>query len=148
LIVRQARADAGGGAVEWVESAGGAGCAPLSSIEVVRDVGVTRVALVGEIDFDNASQLIDCVRELLAKGDAQLWVDLRRLTFCDARGLAALVRSAARCRRAGGVLTVTGATGSVARVMAITGVDEILRGDGADPGGARGPATDGSSTFV
>jgi anti-anti-sigma factor len=88
----------------------------------------TLVALVGELDMDNAADLLDCVQALQADGHVHLEVNVRDLAFCDSRGLSALLLSEESCRKAGGGLTVTEANGAVHRVMAITGVDTLLCG--------------------
>jgi anti-anti-sigma factor len=99
---------------------------PVLGVEVVSGSPGPRIVLIGELDTDNASQVADCVTRLLADGTPDITVDLRQLTFCDSRGLTTLLRSAQRCRNAGGAMTIDGATGNVARVFAIAGADLIF----------------------
>lgn len=89
---------------------------------------VTRVSLDGELDMDNVDDLRRVLAELVGTGQVRLEVNLRRLTFCDSCGLAALLNAAEACRRAGGDLTLSEATGAVRRVLAISGVDTVLSG--------------------
>lgn len=98
----------------------------MLSITVQQSLPVGRVVVVGELDVETAPQLITCIEREVELGYSRLAVDLQALTFCDSRGLAALLRASGCCQRAGGSLTVVGATGSVARVLHITGVDEVL----------------------
>ncbi|HEX2773802.1 MAG TPA: STAS domain-containing protein [Micromonosporaceae bacterium] len=98
----------------------------MLSITVQQSLPVGRVVVAGELDTETAPQLITCIESEVELGRSRLAVDLQALTFCDSRGLVALLQASDRCRRAGGSLAVVGATGSVARVFAITGVDEVL----------------------
>jgi len=104
------------------------------TIAVDDETSSTVVRLLGELDMETAPQLVACVDEQLARGRTRLVVDLRALTFCDSRGLATLLTTAARCQAAGGSTHLTGAVGPVARVLSITGVAEFLASDTAlDP---------------
>jgi anti-anti-sigma factor len=96
-------------------------------IDVDDDGALIRVALSGELDLISVDRLRDCLGDLVTQGHRLVEVDMRRLAWCDSLGLAALLGAAEICREVGGRLTVTGATGPVARVMMVTGVDEILR---------------------
>ncbi|MFI7607766.1 STAS domain-containing protein [Micromonospora sp. NPDC049366] len=91
-----------------------------------RDGGGTHLRLVGELDMSTAPALNAVIDRLVAAGERRLLVDLGELTFCDSTGIAALVRGDNRAAVDGGWLRVTGATGSVQRVLSLTGIDEVL----------------------
>ncbi|MDG4820568.1 STAS domain-containing protein [Asanoa sp. WMMD1127] len=88
------------------------------------------VLVAGELDMDTAPQLATCLDEQRELGRTNLIIDLQELDFCDSRGIATLLTAAKRCQEAGGSVRLNGATGSVARVLDITGVAELL-GEGA-----------------
>jgi anti-anti-sigma factor len=86
----------------------------------------TTLRLSGELDLAATPLLDGQVRELVNAGRCRLVVDLGGLEFCDSSGLAGFVRGNQCCRRAGGWLRVTGQQGRVARLLAMTGLDEVL----------------------
>ncbi|MGK5740812.1 STAS domain-containing protein [Micromonospora sp. URMC 103] len=88
--------------------------------------GGTCLRLAGELDMSSAPQLDAAIDRLTAAGERHLLVDLTELTFCDSTGLAAFVRGDNRAAADGGWLRVTGARGRVARVLRLTGLDEVL----------------------
>ncbi len=93
--------------------------------------------LDGELDMAWAGYLVDRVEEILREGSADLRADLGSLRFCDSSGLAALLRVKRLCQKAGGSFRVFGATGSVAYVLKVTGLDAALDGHqnpALDPG--------------
>jgi anti-anti-sigma factor len=98
----------------------------------------TTVHLSGELDMESTPHLTGAVEGQLELGRSRITVDLSSLTFCDSRGLAAILDAAARCQNAGGSLLLSGAAGTVARVLEITGVDELLA-DGWPLGSADAP---------
>lgn len=95
-------------------------------VHTSRRGSTARLTLAGELDLDRCRALTDVVQELVVDGYTHLEVNLRRLTFCDSRGLAALLGAAETCRLAGGQLIVTDPMGTVRHVMIITGVDALL----------------------
>jgi anti-sigma B factor antagonist len=104
------------------------------SIAVRQSRPVSRVGLAGELDIETAPQLVECIEREVAQGRSPLAVDLQALTFCDSRGLAALLQAFDLCLHAGGTLSVVGATGPVARVLDITGVGEMWARGSYPPG--------------
>ena len=87
---------------------------------------VTVLLLSGELDMSTAPQLSDRVDEAVADGRVRLRVDLAGVTFCDSTGMSAFVRGHHRCTEAGGWLRLSGARGTVARVLTISGLDTLL----------------------
>lgn len=92
-----------------------------------RGDGRVVVALQGQVDLATAPQLAQAVAGATKQGDAVV-VDLTDVDFLDSAGVRALVESAQAAASAGVAVTVTGASGWVARVLEITGVAEFLRG--------------------
>ncbi|MFG2167347.1 STAS domain-containing protein [Micromonospora chersina] len=99
------------------------------------DGGPARLRLAGELDLSTAPELTAAIDRLVAEGHRELLLDLTELTFCDSTGIAAFVRGDNLATAAGGWLRITGATGRVARVLAMTGLDDVLRygADTVDP---------------
>lgn len=87
---------------------------------------VSVLHLLGELDMATAPQVEDRVDELVAADRCQLLLDLAGLDFCDSAGLNAFIRGDRRCQRHGGWLRLTGARGHVARVIELSGLDEVL----------------------
>ncbi|WP_165978210.1 STAS domain-containing protein [Actinomadura darangshiensis] len=113
----------------------------LRRTDVVRGAGSAAmlIALAGEIDASNSgwltAQLTTTITGVSAGNAAAGYdrgelsgviLDLTGIRFCDASGIAALVKAFrhAQDRRLG--LELTGAHGRVARVLQITKVDEAL----------------------
>ena len=64
--------------------------------------GITIAELTGELDIASAPALRDQLLSLLRPGSSRLVVDLSRVSFCDASGLAVLFSTARRARLLGG----------------------------------------------
>lgn len=95
---------------------------------------VVVLALSGELDMDSAPVLRERIAGLVATGWHQILLDLAELSFCDSAGLSAFIQGDRACAARGGWLRLTGATGHVARVIELSGLDEMLtcRTDGTD----------------
>ena len=89
--------------------------------------------LAGELDLENAPDIQDCLERLVEQGERDIVVDLRLLTFCDSSGISALVLGYEACHTSGGRLRIRGESGTVARVLELSGVRAILAGSGARP---------------
>ena len=85
------------------------------------------VRLAGELDMSTVPELDTAISDLVGTGRNRLVVDLGDLAFCDSTGLACLVRGDNRCAALGGWLRVTNHRGHVARVLAVSGLDEFLQ---------------------
>jgi stage II sporulation protein AA (anti-sigma F factor antagonist) len=89
--------------------------------------GVPVVTAPAEIDISNAEQLCTVLRHAAAGGPTTVVVDMTCTRFCDSTGLMALVRAHRRARADGGeVRLVVPAGGTVARLCAITCVDQVI----------------------
>lgn len=84
------------------------------------------VRLTGELDMATAPRFHAVLDELVAAGQRCVLVDLYELSFCDSAGLNAFVQGDKQCAGHGGWLRLTRAQGHVARVIELSGVDEVL----------------------
>lgn len=100
-----------------------------TSVETDRVV----VALVGECDLATREALTEALMAAVEQAPTVV-VDLKALRFLDSSGLHGLVTAHRAARERGGRLHVVNAGGSVATVLALTGLDELLR----PPAGADG----------
>jgi anti-sigma B factor antagonist len=91
------------------------------------DVVVLRLA--GELDLSTAPHLSERIDEVLGDGRTVLVIDLHDVTFCDSTGMSAFIRGHHLSSAAGGALRLTGASGVVARVLKISGLDTLLGDD-------------------
>jgi anti-anti-sigma factor len=94
--------------------------------EAHRDDDSIRLALAGEFDLSNASQVEDALKEVEGDRPALLVIDLRELTFMDSTGLRVMVSADARARDDSRRLVVVQGPESVHRVFRITGLDDHL----------------------
>ena len=81
----------------------------------------------GELDISNTQQLSVAVERALADRPAELVLDLAGVSFCDSRGLAALIRAHQDAADVGATLVVAHLQDHVARLFAITGMYDVLR---------------------
>ncbi|TDE35680.1 STAS domain-containing protein [Actinomadura sp. 6K520] len=93
------------------------------------------LALTGEIDASNSGWLTTRLMTMLtsastgyagAAPSSGVVLDLTRLRFCDASGIAALVKAFKHARNQRLAVTLAGATGRVDRVLRLTGIDDVL----------------------
>ena len=96
------------------------------------------VEVVGEVDAYTAPLLDACLATQTRRhGVATLIVDMRRVTFLGAAGVAVLARAQRRCRMRGARLPVLpDGRGRVVRPIRLCGLDGVLRPGPADAGPA------------
>jgi anti-anti-sigma factor len=82
----------------------------------------------GEVDLATAGQLDTELRRLMQHDERPVTVDLRRLGFMDARGLAVLEAADVRARALGQEqgISVLIAEGQIKRIFELTGLTERL----------------------
>jgi stage II sporulation protein AA (anti-sigma F factor antagonist) len=91
-----------------------------------RDGDVHTIALAGEMDLGNASEV---ERELIraeATNATKIVIDLSELTFMDSTGIRLLITAHARSRTDGDRLVLIRPPARVFRVLCIAGVDGLL----------------------
>ena len=114
----------------------------LELSETVRD-GYAVVALHGELDISNASDLRERLLAILRDQARSLVLDLSRLTFIDSTGLSVLVATERQANQLGGTLSLAGPQKIAARVLHVSGLDRHFpifpTVDEAIPGGENDP---------
>lgn len=100
----------------------------LQMAQVVFDDAVI-VTVVGEVDLNTVDQLKTCLDTacLASQPPRELVVDLSRVTFLGAVGLASLVIADHRCQELGVAFRIVANHRAVLRPLAITGLSEIMR---------------------
>ena len=98
----------------------------LEIVAVAVEPAQATVQLQGEVDVTTAGLVTAALDEQLAQGHRFVRLDLSRLTFLDCCGLRALVLAHNEFLHASGTLVLTGVGHRVARLLAITHLDEAL----------------------
>jgi anti-sigma B factor antagonist len=100
------------------------------------DDGTARVTLVGEIDYSNADEVAQGLRETIGEwGPAVVTVDLQDATFIDSTGLGALIEGFRAATAADAAFTVVNPSDGFRRVLTVTGLCELFGLDApAEPG--------------
>ncbi len=84
------------------------------------------VTVGGEVDLETASQLGDAAVEAVQGVSPHLVLDLSGVTFMDSTGLKVLLTSQRRAQLAGGSFALAGASRTVQRILALTGLDQSI----------------------
>jgi anti-sigma B factor antagonist len=95
------------------------------------------VVLSGEADVMSAGQLSDLLRAQLSGGARQLTIDVSGLRFADSASIRALVLAGKTLRDRGGTLVLLSPQPPVARILELTGADELLAVRGSEVQEAR-----------
>jgi anti-anti-sigma factor len=88
--------------------------------------GVTIAELAGELGIASAPALREQLLSLLRPGSSRLFIDLSRVSLCDASVLAVLVGISRRARLLGGFLRLAAVSPQADRVLHITGLHQHL----------------------
>ena len=89
----------------------------------IRGADEAVVYLDGELDIASAERAVSYVRDVIDHRRGPVIVNLAALAFCDARGLAALVRMASYAEQSDCQFQVTSPSPSLVKIMRITGLD-------------------------
>jgi anti-anti-sigma factor len=98
----------------------------ILSLQTFHGEGSVRIALEGELDYSSALTLDDELRRAELSGPRVLVLDLSALRFMDSTGLAIIVSSYKRMRRAGRKVVVAQPTNAVRRIFQLTGMLDRL----------------------
>ncbi|WP_411103896.1 STAS domain-containing protein [Streptomyces sp. cmx-4-9] len=102
---------------------------PAFQVALAFDADGACLRLVGALDLDGTAQLRTALGDCLALEADRIVLDLWDLRFCDCAGLNVVLEARAAADRIGIELRVEGALAQVARLFALTGVDQLF----ADP---------------
>jgi len=97
---------------------------PLS-IDVERDDRTRVLVLRGDLDAATASQLRECLVEVIDEG-TRIVIDMEALDFLDSAGLGILVGGLKRARTYGGELELVCSSRAVLKPIEITGLDRVF----------------------
>jgi anti-anti-sigma factor len=99
---------------------------PSLDISIRTMGGMTIAELAGELDIASAPVLREQLLSLLRPGSSRLFVDLSKVSLCDASGLAVLVGIGHRARLLGGFLRLAAVSPQADQVLHITGLHRHL----------------------
>jgi anti-sigma B factor antagonist len=88
--------------------------------------GQTTITFVGELDTASADRAYAYVSEAIDAHGGQILLDMAGLSFCDARGLAALARMSRHAEQAGSCLHLVSPQPMLVKIIRITGLDDQL----------------------
>jgi anti-sigma B factor antagonist len=110
------------------------GTAPVELSHRICPTGEAVVDLGGQLDIASAEVAVSYVRDVVDHHRGPVIVDLAALAFCDARGLAALVRMAGYAEQKCCPFRLASPGPSLVKIMRITGLDRRFL---ASPAAAR-----------
>jgi anti-anti-sigma factor len=84
------------------------------------------IVLAGEADLNCAGQLSALITAQMSRGTRQLTVDVSGLRFADSATIRTLVLAARTLRQRGGKVVLLRPQQTVARVLALTGADQVF----------------------
>lgn len=91
------------------------------------DDGTALVTVLGEVDFSNADEVAQGIRDALGEDSPrELQVDLAQATFMDSTGLGALIEGYRAATENGCRFVVMNPSASFRRVLAVTGLTELF----------------------
>ena len=115
------------------------GTAPLELSHRICPTAGAVVDFGGELDIASAEVAVSYVRDVVDRHRGPVEVNLTALVFCDANGLAALVRMARYAEQKGRPFRLASPRPSVVKIMRITGLDRrflACQPSGAGPSAA------------
>lgn len=105
----------------------GAGAVPGAFVVNSKRAGDEIVVTVaGEIDIATAPELWERLEEEILTGPQRIVLDLADAGFIDSTGLTVLIRAHKRLGAAGANLVLRSPTAPVARVLAVSGLDQVI----------------------
>lgn len=88
---------------------------------------ITVVELTGQLHAGNILLSVESsLNKILKEGPKKIVVDLSGLHLIDSSGIGVLVVSSAQVRKLGGAFRLAGAVGSVANVLAMIGLNQVI----------------------
>lgn len=84
------------------------------------------IVLAGEADLNSAGHLAELISAQVARGTRQLTVDVSGLRFADSATVRTLALAAKTLRQRGGSVVLLDPQQPVARILALTGADQVF----------------------
>ena len=103
------------------------------AVTAERSDGEVVVAITGEVDIATAPRLWERLEAEILTGPSRVVLDLSGLGFIDSTGLTVIIRAHKRLGCAGATLVLRSPTPPVARVLTVSGLDQVLDVE-IDPG--------------
>jgi anti-anti-sigma factor len=97
--------------------------APMELGHRICPAGEAVVDLGGDLDMLSAEVAVSYIRDVIDRHPGPVMVNLAALDFCDARGLAALVRMAGYAEQKGRPFRLASPSQPLVKIMRITGLD-------------------------
>ena len=97
--------------------------------------GDTILTFTGELDVASADRAYRYVRDTIHTRGGPVMLDVAGLSFCDARGLGALLRMSSQARQAGSALHLIAPRPRLVKLIQITGLGEELPVYRGEPAG-------------
>jgi anti-sigma B factor antagonist len=94
-------------------------------VEVSEEPGTLILRLAGELDMESVRLVASAVMVAIPTAGAVV-LDLGGLTFCDSSGIGMLAAAHRKASDEGTVLTVSNVPAAVARLLTISGMDQVL----------------------
>ncbi|MFI6357346.1 STAS domain-containing protein [Streptomyces sp. NPDC050743] len=85
------------------------------------------VQLIGEMDYETAPFFRERLLEEIARGQRCVVLELSGVTFCDSAGLNVLLWAWQQAKKAGAVLVLASVPATLQQMLAMTGVDTVVR---------------------
>ncbi len=100
----------------------------MFSVQVTHEARGAVFVLRGELDFESVVQLQEASAQELAgsRDTGPVVADCTHLTFCDSSGIGALLRLFQGLAAQQRVLRVAAVPGPVARLLSLTGLDQVF----------------------
>jgi anti-anti-sigma factor len=98
----------------------------IMKTRVRRGVGVSVLAVSGEIDLSVVEALDAAIERTINAADKSVLIDLTGVEYLDSCGCQALVRGAERARARGIEFRISQASGFAQRVLELTGLSDAL----------------------
>lgn len=87
----------------------------------IKDKGnVTTVTVIGDIEFDDAMEINETIKEVINKGKVKMVFDLKGCSYVDSSGLGALVEANKQCHAGGGDLRLCNVCSDFKDVLVMT----------------------------
>jgi anti-sigma B factor antagonist len=118
-----------GTAAEPVTRPGQGGTPPDGQLVLGCDITAsgTRIRFSGELDMASADRAFCYVCDVIDRFPVAVVLDMAELSFCDARGLAALLRMSRYAEQAHTALKLTSPSRQLLQILRITGLGDKLR---------------------